>query len=124
MNLERSSGIREFWIEPPELNNKNSKSSIWVESNDFYCFSQGDSEISQKSHESTHYVLVGFDTEFKTPSVPLSPSEVKEEGIRLTRGRTRRNGTPQLSSGGRHTVLRRRYIKKPILFVPERTRRL
>ena len=80
MNLERSRGVREFWIEPPELKNKNSKSSIWVESNDFYCFQQDDSEISQKSHESTHYVLVGFDTEFKTPSVPLSPSEVKEEG--------------------------------------------
>ncbi len=80
MNLERSRGIREFWIEPPELNNKNSKSSIWVESNDFYCFSQDDSEISVKSHESTQYVLVGFDTEFKTPSVALSPAEVKEEG--------------------------------------------
>ena len=80
MNLERSRGVREFWIEPPELNNKNSKSSIWVESNDFYCFSQGDSEVTAKQHESTHYLLVGFDTEFKTPSVALSPSEVKEEG--------------------------------------------
>jgi hypothetical protein len=80
MNLERSRGIREFWIEPPELNNKNSKSFIWVESNDFYCFSQGDSENSGKSHEPAPYLLVGFDTEFKTPSVPLSPTEVKEEG--------------------------------------------
>ena len=51
-----------------------------MESNDFYCFSQGDSEITAKQHESTHYLLVGFDTEFKTPSVALSPSEVKEEG--------------------------------------------
>jgi hypothetical protein len=80
MNLERSRGVREFWIEPPELNNKNSKSSIWVESNDFYCFQQDDSGLSVKEHESTHYLLVGFDTEFKTPSVALSPAEVKEEG--------------------------------------------
>ncbi len=79
MNLERSRAIREFWIEPPELNNKNSKSSMWVESNDFYCFSQDDSGLSVKEHESKHYLLVGFDTEFKTPSDPLSPSEVKEE---------------------------------------------
>ena len=80
MNKDVLSALREFWIEPPELKNKNSKSSIWVESNDFYCFQQDDSELSAKEHESTHYLLVGFDTEFKTPPVALSPAEVKEEG--------------------------------------------
>ncbi len=80
MDLESSRAIREFWVEPPELNNKNSKSSMWVEGNDFYCFQQDDSGLSVKEHESKHYLLVGFDTEFKTPSVALSPSEVKEEG--------------------------------------------
>jgi DNA polymerase type B, organellar and viral len=80
MNKDVSGALREFWIEPPELKNKNSKSSIWVESNDFYCFQQDDSGLSAKEHESAHYLLVGFDTEFKTPSVALSPAEVKEEG--------------------------------------------
>lgn len=28
-----------FWQEPPEIS-KNSKSSIWVERKDFYCFSE------------------------------------------------------------------------------------
>lgn len=80
MNLERSRGVREFWIEPQELKNKNSKSSMWVERDDFYCCRQDVSGLSVKEHESKHYLLVGFDTEFKTPSVALSPSEVKEEG--------------------------------------------
>jgi hypothetical protein len=80
MDLERSRSVREFWIEPPELKIKNSKSSIWVESNDFYCNLQDDSGLSVKEHDSKQYLLVGFDTEFKTPSVALSPSEVKEEG--------------------------------------------
>ncbi|MBV5280089.1 MAG: hypothetical protein J0651_02140, partial [Actinobacteria bacterium] len=82
MNTNPESGTREFWVEPPELGNKNSKRCLWVERDDIYCFSKDDtdSDFSDAKPDSAPYLLVGFDTEFKTPSEALTPAEVKEEG--------------------------------------------
>jgi hypothetical protein len=62
-----------FWQEPPEIT-KNSKSSIWVERDDFYCFPDVGSK--SKSLTTEPYLLVGFDTEFKTPGA-LTTDEIK-----------------------------------------------
>lgn len=82
MNKDVSGALREFWVEPPELGNKNSKRCLWVERGDIYCFSKGDSDsdFSDVKPDSAPYLLVGFDTEFKTPSEALTPAEVKESG--------------------------------------------
>lgn len=69
--------------EDSELN----KSSIWVESGDIY----GDGEESnteslvnaksisdEKQKEDESYLIIGFDSEFQTPSKPVSGKEVRE----------------------------------------------
>ena len=75
-----------FWQEPPGIA-KNSKSSIWVERKDFYCFSEQSTHVladsakqgsKQRKKVSEPYLIVGFDTEFKTPPAALSRSEIKE----------------------------------------------
>jgi hypothetical protein len=76
----------QFWQEPPEIS-KNNKSTIWVEREDFYCFSDHTNQVvpespkkgSRKGKKVTKpYLILGFDTEFKTPSAALSRSEIKE----------------------------------------------
>lgn len=73
-NLEKAK--KSFWIAPPELKIKNSKSSIWVEESDFYCLSPLQ-KIQWKNGVLPH-ILVGFDTEFKTP-LALSASDIKAD---------------------------------------------
>lgn len=82
MSTNPQSGTKEFWVEPPELGNKNSKRCLWVERGDIYCFSKddSDSDFSEEKSDASPYLLVGFDTEFKTPSEALTPAEVKESG--------------------------------------------
>jgi hypothetical protein len=75
-----------FWQEPPDIT-KNSKSSIWVERKDFYCFLEQPNPVvagevqkggKKRKKASEPYLIVGFDTEFKTPPTALSRSEIKE----------------------------------------------
>ncbi len=51
-------------------NKKLSKSAIWVEMDDFY----GD----ELKSNGDLFLVVGFDTEFKTPDAPLSNAEIRE----------------------------------------------
>ena len=71
-----------------------SKSSIWVERRNFYGAFDSDAEISSKKKskrkkkksendapetpEITPYLVIGFDTEFKTPADPLTRPELYE----------------------------------------------
>lgn len=82
MNTNQKVVTKEFWVEPPELGNKNSKRPLWVERGDIYCFSEDDDDSDSNSEkpDSAPYLLVGFDTEFKTPPDALTPAEVKEAG--------------------------------------------
>ena len=75
----------QFWQEPPEIS-KNSKSTIWVERDDFYCFSDHTNQVVPESPKkgskkgkkiAKPYLIVGFDTEFKTPPAPLTKGEIK-----------------------------------------------
>ena len=70
------SHIFTFWQEPPEIS-KNSKSSIWVERDDFYC-NPNKGVKSSKNRPPAPYLIVGFDTEFKTPPAPLTKDEIKK----------------------------------------------
>ena len=78
--------IFSFWQEPPDIA-KNSKSSIWAERKDFYCFSEQSTPVvagsakhggKKRKKVSEPYLIFGFDTEFKTPPAALSRSEIKE----------------------------------------------
>lgn len=86
MNTNPQAVTKEFWVEPPELGNKNSKRCLWVERADIYCFTKDESDFDTEldpedvKPSSAPYLLVGFDTEFKTPSEALTPAEVKEAG--------------------------------------------
>ena len=70
-----------------------SKSSIWVERRNFYGALDSEQEISSKKKtrrkknseddvpetpEINPYLVIGFDTEFKTPSDPLTRAELYE----------------------------------------------
>ncbi len=69
--------IFEFWQEPPELPNSR-KSSIWVEREDFYGVSDELADQAKVRLKADRpYLLVGFDTEFKTPSAPLTRESIK-----------------------------------------------
>ncbi len=72
----------QFWQEPPEIS-KNSKSTICVEREDFYCFSDPTNQVVPESPKkgskkgkkiAKPYSIVGFDTEFKSPPAPLTKS--------------------------------------------------
>ncbi len=83
---DEASNIFSFWQEPADIA-KNSKSYIWVERKDFYCFSEHSAPVGgepvkkagrKRKKGSEPYLIVGFDTEFKTPPAALSRSEIKE----------------------------------------------
>ena len=83
---DETSNIFSFWQEPGDIA-KNSKSYIWVERKDFYCFSERSAPVGgepvkkagrKRKKGSEPYLIVGFDTEFKTPPAALSRSEIKE----------------------------------------------
>jgi len=70
-----------FWQEPPELPDSR-KSSIWVERDDFYgdLISLAAPAKKKKKNDEVEnpYLLVGFETEFKTPAAPLTRDLIKE----------------------------------------------
>ncbi|WP_267383028.1 MULTISPECIES: hypothetical protein [unclassified Sphingomonas] len=53
-----------------------SKSTIWVESSNFYGTDKDDKRES--------YIIVGYDTEFKTPDKPVSLDEMKAGDAKYT----------------------------------------
>ncbi len=57
-------------------NNEFSKSTIWVESSNFYG--------SHKNDDAVAYIVIGFDTEFKTPDRPVTLDEMKSGGAKYT----------------------------------------
>lgn len=66
-----------FYLEPPELKGVNSKTTIWVEEEDFYCSNVGKPKSSKFSQRvPDDYIIVGFDTEFKSPAVALTREQI------------------------------------------------
>ena len=63
------SGSRSAKLRLREANGTFSKSRIWVERDNFY----GDTKFSKGNP----YIIVGFDTEFKTPEKPVTIDEMK-----------------------------------------------
>jgi hypothetical protein len=77
---------------PPELfSKKDSKSCIWVERQNFYCVQDQKNDNAKaekpkpklKSRKKTKlenepFLLIGFDTEFKTPNSPLTREELAD----------------------------------------------
>jgi hypothetical protein len=77
---------------PPELfSKKDSKSCIWVERQNFYCVrdQKNDNAKTEKPKpkpksrkktklENEPFLLIGFDTEFKTPNSPLTREELAD----------------------------------------------
>ena len=56
-----------------------SKSCIWVESNNFYrANKKGIRRSKSDSNTSSPFLIIGFDTEYKTPSNPLQRWELEE----------------------------------------------
>ncbi len=78
MDASPQDHIFEFWTSPPELGLENNKSRIWVQREDFYCggvLPKGKGSKVFKTGQP--YLLVGFDTEFKTPDITLTQSEIR-----------------------------------------------
>jgi hypothetical protein len=72
---------KEFYLEPPEIKGINSKTDIWVEEDDFYCEVLSKGSSSDKSERGAKgppvdYIVVGFDTEFKTPDIALTREQI------------------------------------------------
>ena len=67
------------YLEPSELKGVDSKSDIWVEREDFYCAGDGGKSTKSrgKSIENIPYLILGFDTEFKSPDQSVTPDQIK-----------------------------------------------
>lgn len=66
----------------PVTNQPLNKSRIWVEGLDFCCAGGGDASGPRRrkrpSFDADDYLIIGFDTEFKTPDAPVERDELKE----------------------------------------------
>ena len=69
----KSNSRSEVRLRSPE--NTFSKSAIWVESDNFYGAVKNKKKNKNKINE---YLIIGFDTEFKSPDLALSNEQVKE----------------------------------------------
>ena len=74
---DEASNIFSFWQEPADIA-KNSKSYIWVESNNFYRANEKIRKRKGEPKSSSPFLIIGFDTEYKTPSNPLQRWELEE----------------------------------------------
>ncbi len=74
-----SQNLVSVYLEPPELKGDDSKSDIWVEREDFYCAGDGGEtrKSRTKSIENTPYLILGFDTEFKSPEESVTSDQIK-----------------------------------------------
>jgi len=78
--LKATSSKIKLYLEPPSL--KHNKSSIWVERSNFYCAHDlGNTKGNLGSK--TDYLIVGFDTEFKTSDAPIRHSDLGLEDTQI-----------------------------------------
>ena len=69
-----------LYLGPPSL--KHNKSAIWVERSNFYCGRTLD-KLKGKSDLESEYLIVGFDTEFKTSDAPIRHSDLRLEDTQI-----------------------------------------
>ena len=86
--LEPTSSKIKLYLGPPSL--KHNKSSIWVERSNFYCAANPALDASQslgssiaQSNLVSDYLIVGFDTEFKTSDAPIRHSDLRLEDTQI-----------------------------------------
>ena len=86
--LEPTSSKIKLYLGPPSL--KHNKSSIWVERSNFYCAANPALDASQslgssiaQSNLVSDYLIVGFDTEFKTSDAPIRHSDLRLEDTKI-----------------------------------------
>jgi DNA polymerase type B, organellar and viral len=86
MDTSQQDHIFEFWTSPPQLGLENNKSRIWVQREDFYCNGTLPTGKGSKAFKTSQpYLLIGFDTEFKTPDITLKQSEIRSgQGVGKT----------------------------------------
>ena len=78
--LKATSSQIKLYLGPPSL--KHNKSSIWVERSNFYCGRPLD-KSKGKSELESEYLIVGFDTEFKTSDAPIRHSDLRLEDTQI-----------------------------------------
>jgi len=78
--LKATSSKIKLYLEPPSL--KHNKSSIWVERSNFYC-APALGNTKGKSGSNSEYLIVGFDTEFKTSDAPIRHSDLGLEDTQM-----------------------------------------
>ena len=79
-SLKATSSQIKLYLGPPSL--KHNKSAIWVERSNFYCGRPLD-KSKGKSELESEYLIVGFDTEFKTSDAPIRHSDLRLEDTQI-----------------------------------------
>jgi len=65
---------KQYWIGPPEHNKPSDQIEIWLESGDLAPYVKP----SKKSNVPDDFLIVGFDTEYKTPDSAVTGQQIKE----------------------------------------------
>lgn len=78
--LKATSSQIKLYLGPPSL--KHNKSSIWVERSNFYC-APVLGNTKGNSGSKSEYLIVGFDTEFKTSEAPIRHSDLGLEDTQI-----------------------------------------
>ena len=66
-----------YWTGPPELGNPDDVVELWVEPGDLSPIEQRKRRKKNEAASREKYLMIGFDTEFKTPDEPLTPEEIR-----------------------------------------------
>ena len=69
-------GKMEFWIGPPEHAKPEDRIHLWLEDGDLE-LPKLHGKAGVRGSESDPYIIVGFDTEFKTPGYAVTANEVR-----------------------------------------------
>ena len=75
--LSRGNGItmrKQYWIGPPEHNKTSDQIEVWLESGDLVTYVKP----PKNSNVPDNFLIVGFDTEFKTPDSPVTGQQIKD----------------------------------------------
>jgi len=76
MAITEKSHIIQVFTEPPEWGR--SKRCIWVERQNFYCADKPKGRRKSKAAGNEPYLILGFDTEYKSPSTAVSRESIRE----------------------------------------------
>ena len=79
-SLKATSSQIKLYLGPPSL--KHNKSAIWVERSNFYC-APALGNTKGNSGSKSEYLIVGFDTEFKTSEAPIRHSDLGLEDTQI-----------------------------------------